>query len=222
MPELYGPGLWGPGLWGALDSPLNFDDLTTYYINLLIMQYVTKVNARRMTGVLVREATAESINAQVRDGFDLETAVGTQLDMLAEYRGIGRTVYGLDLTRDYFAMPYYTDATPENVSGFSIYGEDPTAYWILYADALRAIYAMTDDELRRMTKFLAKTQSRFLSVKEIDDTLWEFFGANLVLQDNEDMTIEYVHNPTDPDTLFTIASGMNLLPKPAGVSVSYT
>jgi hypothetical protein len=117
-------------------------------------------------------------------------------------------------------MPYYTDPTPEAGFGFSLYGVDPTAYWILYADVNRPLYAMTDDELRRMTKYLAKVQSRFLSVKEIDDILWEFFGANLSLTDNEDMTIEYVHNPGDPDTLFTIASEMDLLPKPAGVEVT--
>jgi hypothetical protein len=221
MPELWGGGGWGPGLWGAIDFPVVFDELTTYYINLLIMQYVTKTRARRVTGVFVREATAENLFSLVQEAFDLDDAVGEQIDKLAAYRGLTRTVYGLDLTRDYFAMPYYTDPSPETVSGFSVYGEDPTAYWILYADALRALYAMTDDELRRMTKFLAKVQSRFLSVKEIDDILFEFFGTNLGLQDNENMTIEYVHNPGDPDTLYTIASEMQLLPKPAGVSATF-
>jgi hypothetical protein len=219
MPELWGEGTWGPGLWGAADNPLVFDDLTTYYINLLIMQYVTKRNARRTTGVFVREATAESVISSVQEGFNLDDAVGDQLDMLAAYRGLQRVIYGIDLTRDYFAMPYYTDPSPESVFGFSVYGEDPVSYWILYADVNRPIYAMTDDELRRATKYLAKTQSSFLSIKAIDDILWEFFGDNLSLVDNEDMTIQYSHNPLDPDTLYNIVLGAGILPKPAGVEL---
>jgi hypothetical protein len=199
---------------------LTFDELTTYYINLLIMQYITKANARRTVGVVVQEVTANSIIAQVRDGFDLDAAVGLQLDKLASYRGVQRTVYGLDLSRDYFAMPYYDDPTPEAVSGFSVYGEDPAAYWVLYADVMRPLYAMTDDELRRATKYAASAQSRYLSVKEIDDIFWLFFGANASLEDNEDMTIKYVHNPTDPDTLFKIVNETGMLPHPAGVEVA--
>ena len=217
--EIWGPGLWGPGLWGAADSILVFDGLTTYYINLLIIQYCNKPKARATVGILVRELVSDQIIAQVRDGFNLEVAVGSQLDTLASYRGAQRIVFGIDLTRDYFALPSYDDADLDTYHGIGVYAEDPSVYFMFYADTNRPSYAMTDDELRRLVKLLAKTQSRFLSVKEVDDILWAAFGAMVTLQDNEDMTIEYVHDPSDTDTLYKIAAGVGAFPHPSGVEV---
>ena len=68
-----------------------------------------------------------------------------------------------------------------------------------------------------MTEFLAKTQSRYLSNKEIDDIFWEFFGNNVNMVDNMDMTITYNHDPLDTDTLFGIVVATGSLPRPAGV-----
>lgn len=221
MPEKWGEGLWGEGLWGLAANPLAFDELTLYYVNLLIAQYVNKAKARNTVGVFCREVSADSIAAAVRDGFNLETAVGKQLETLAAYRGCVRTIYGIDLSRDYFAMPYYDDTVPAGYTGYAFYDdtdeEAGAGYWLQYADLDRPLYAMTDDELRRLTMFVALTQSRLLSVKEIDDILWEFFGANLVMTDNEDMSVTYTHDPADPDTLFKIIYGSGNLPKIAAV-----
>jgi hypothetical protein len=220
MPLAWGDGSWGPGLWGSSDNPFEFDEITLYYINLLIMQYVTKERARNTVGVFVRELVNGSLISQVRDGFDLDTAIGVQLDKVAAYRGLVRTVYGIDLTREYFSVAFYDDSTPFDGVGFAFYDEDAPGYSFFYSDTNRPVYSMTDSELRRIVKLVAKTQSRFLSVKEIDEILWAEFGDNLYLVDNENMTIEYVHDPTDTDNLFKIAEGVGALPKPAGVSMT--
>ena len=73
MPYLWNQGIWGLGLWGGEDVPvpLTFDDLMTYYMNLLIRQYINRPNAAGTVGVFVKEVVAGGIYAAVRDGFDL-------------------------------------------------------------------------------------------------------------------------------------------------------
>ena len=71
MPFLWGEGVWGPGLWGAQDNPLTFDALTQYYMNLLIIQYITKKKAVSTVGVFSAEAVAQGIFGTVQDGFSL-------------------------------------------------------------------------------------------------------------------------------------------------------
>jgi hypothetical protein len=200
------------------DSVIVFDDLTAYYQNLLIKQYATKPKAVGTVGVFVREFTASQIIGQVRDGFDLDTAVGVQLEMIAAYRGAVRNVYGIDLLHDYFSMPFYDDADPTSYEGYAFYDDvSVDGYSLFYADSSRPLY---DDELRRLTKYLARVHSSVLTVKEIDDILFEFFGANVTLTDNEDMSITYTHNPADSDKLFVIVSQSGKLPKIAGVSLA--
>lgn len=220
MTPFFGFGGFGLGGYDG-DSPTpSFADLVEYYIGLLIIQYFNKPNARATVGVFAEQGVADEIVTQVRDAFDLETAVGKQLDILARYRGADRNVYGIDLSHPYFSLILYDDADPEDFPGFALY-DDAAVIWFFftYDEADRPVYAMNDDELRRLTMFRAKTQSRFLSLQEIDDILFEFFGNNLSLTDNGDMTITYIHNPADTDTLFTVVAGTNSLPKPAGVQV---
>ena len=219
MPKIYDFGGFGLGGYST-DDDVTFDALTLYYIGLLIIQYQNKPKARAHVGFMVQEVVANQIIAQVRDAFDVKTAVGQQLDLLAEYRGALREVFGLSLTRSYFAMPFYTDGSPGAGIGFALYGDSPiTGYFLLYDDFNRPIYSMTDDELRRLIQLRAQVQSQFLSVAEIDAILVKFFGSNLLLNDNGDMSITYVHNPGDTDTLYTIVAGTNSLPKPAGVAI---
>lgn len=215
----FGFGGYGFGPYDSGPSPIDFSDAVVYYVNLLIIQYRAKSNARNTVGVLTQEGVADGIVAAVRDGFDINTAVGLQIDLLGTYRGAVRTVFGLDLTHSYFATPVYGEADADTVKGFAFYGDVITWFFLQYADAVRPIYSMNDDELRRLIKFRAESQSRFLSLQEIDNILFEFFGTNVTLTDNGDMSITYTHNIGDSDTLFGIVKDTNSLPSPAGVLV---
>ena len=66
------------------------DDLTAYYKNLLIKQYHDKTKAMGTVDTLVRNTLADWVYEDVRDAFDVETAVGVQLDTLAKYVGLIR------------------------------------------------------------------------------------------------------------------------------------
>jgi hypothetical protein len=201
------------------------EELIEYYRQLLIAQYANKGNARATIAAFVAEVVANNVIIDTTAGFDLETAVGAQLDLMATYRGCQRSVFGLDVTRKYFSFPDY-DVDPDTwpQMGFGTYDDVQTidAYWLTYELAEAAIYELNDDELRQLIKFRAKVQSSDFSLESIDDILFEFFGEEVELTDNEDMTITYEHFVGDPNNLFDIVVQTNSLPKPAGVTLIIT
>ena len=67
-------------------------DIKDYYANLLIIQYRNLPNARGTIESLVGESYADGISLDVLNAFDLETAVGQQLDILGKYIGLSRQV----------------------------------------------------------------------------------------------------------------------------------
>lgn len=196
-------------------------ELIDYYVNLLIMQYITKVRARGTVSAFVRQAISDQIIQDVNDGFDLETAVGAQLTAMGTYRGAPRDVVGFDFSRNYFAMPGYDD-DPSPYKGFALYGDTPTWYFLQYEDANASVYTLSDDELRQLIQLFAQIDSSTMGLGEVDLILYSFFSNNVTLIDNADMTIEYEGQLTDPDNLFRIVKEMKALPSPAGVEVTYT
>lgn len=67
-------------------------ELIDYYCNLLIIQYRDKDKARGTVAALAEQVVSDQITTQVQDAFNLETAVGAQLDILGKYIGISRNV----------------------------------------------------------------------------------------------------------------------------------
>lgn len=189
-----------------------------YYRNLLIVQYANKAKAKATVEAFAIEAVADQLMNQLFDGFDLDTAVGMQLDILAAYRGISRYITGLDFGRAYFTLPLYTDADAATRHGFPSYDDpNPSWYWARYEDTNRPTYSMNDDELRRLIKFVASWHSSSLGVGEIDAILYNTFGPNVTLTDNFDMTMGYTRVTDNGDHLYSIIVALGLFPKPAGV-----
>jgi hypothetical protein len=195
------------------------DELAIYYRDLLIIQYLTQPRATATIKAFAAEIVADLIAQQVLDAYDLDTAVGAQLTVLAEYRGVNRKYFGLDIARDYFTMPLYGDST---TFGMALYGgiDDVTWYFETYEDTVASVNILTDSEMLGALRFRTKTHGTFLGLGEIDAILYEFFGDKVNLVDNLDMSITYEHTVPDPDTLFKVLDYTGSLPRPAGVSLS--
>lgn len=199
------------------------EELKDYYKNLLIFQFVALAKARATVGAFAGEAIADQIIEQVRDGFDLDTAVGVQIDMMATYRNAPRKSPGLELNRVYMAMIPYDEAVPGDFYGFSVYADSEITTWFIrcYADNTNPTYTLTDYELVQLIKFLAQVNSSEHSLSDIDEILYDFFGTYVTLEDGADMTMTLTHDATnDPNTLFKIVNYLNLLPRPAGVGLT--
>lgn len=78
-------------------------ELTDYYAGLLAYQYRGQANASRQMKILTKQAVADYLAAQLVSCFDIETAVGTQLDVLGKYIGVSRNV-GIVLVKPYFGF----------------------------------------------------------------------------------------------------------------------
>lgn len=63
--------------------------MDSYYSNLLILQYHDKPKAKATIEAVV-SLLPDDLIQEVTNGFDIETAVGKQLDILGEYIGVDR------------------------------------------------------------------------------------------------------------------------------------
>lgn len=68
-------------------------DLINYYADLLILQYKGQPKAYATIQAIVAGPIADQLPIAVQDAFDLDTAVGVQLDVLGKYAGVVRTGY---------------------------------------------------------------------------------------------------------------------------------
>lgn len=72
---------------------MSTQDLIIYYANLLILQYIGKPRAYATIQALVQPAIMDQLPIAVQNAFDIDTAVGVQLDVLGKYVGISRNAY---------------------------------------------------------------------------------------------------------------------------------
>jgi len=164
------------------------DTLLTYYAELLVAQYYRKPKATGTVRAFVRAMVADSIFAQVRDGFDVDTAIGAQLDVLGELRGVTRYYYTLDLSKTYMAVPAYADDVP-TYPGLDTYDaatHPSVQYFMLYDDFTAC--TLSDADFRRMITFLASAHSSNCTIGYLDDLCYEYFGVNVNILDAVSVT----------------------------------
>jgi len=197
-------------------------ELVDYYVNLLILQYQNKPNAKATVSLFVTEAICNQIIYQVLNAFDIDTAVNNQLTILGKYVNAPREITGLNLGMTFFAMPSYLDVNPDVYAGFYVYTNTDaqvTSFFEQYPD-LNTVYTLNDNDLRSLIQLKAEVNSSDCSMESIDNILNEFFGATCLATDNGDMTLTYAF--TDAvGNLPGIVAAIGALPKPAGITVSY-
>ncbi len=67
------------------------EEIIAYYADLLILQYRKLTKARATIETIVAPVVMDQLPFDVRDAFNLETAVGAQLDILGKYAGVRRS-----------------------------------------------------------------------------------------------------------------------------------
>ncbi len=188
-----------------------------FYADLLIVQYNGKDKASRTIKLLANQAACDGLAQEEATTFNLDTAIGAQLDILGRIVGVPRNVQGLVIGRDYYNFTTY--ALPAS-NGFASYADavyPSDILWLSYADVSSASYAMTDDEMRIIIRLKIALNTKNSSTKDITEILWDFFGDDVEFIDNKDMTITY-NISTDIQQVMEIAVFLGFLPKPMGVS----
>jgi hypothetical protein len=194
--------------------------LIEYYGKLLIMEYYGLPKAVGTIAALARQAVASMIVLQVRAGYSLGTATGKQLDCLGELIGVSRSVPNYIPGTPEFALPRYADPGAGSYIGFARYaGAAPDGHWKRYTDSDTS-YIMSDGVFAQFIEFLVAVRASNYSIAALSAIFFRFFGTNVTITDNFDMTMTYTHQSSDPGVLFGILDYLELLPHPAGVSYS--
>lgn len=79
---------------------INTESVIEFYQNLLIIQYNQKEKARAEVALHVKNMMADGLISKVQDGYDIETAVGIQLDVIGKYIGKDRAYVSALLNDD--------------------------------------------------------------------------------------------------------------------------
>ena len=199
-------------------------ELRDYYKALIIIQYFDKPKAQGHVGALISETIASQIINQVWQGFNIDTAVGKQLDIIGKYVGINRIVSGFSFGRNYLGLPSYDDPTPGTYYGLALYGDTPSWFFMRYSDTGNQ-YKMTDVEMRTIIKMKIEINNMYCSLSNIDEYIQDYFTVGVTpvvaVIDNLNMTINYNFSGSI-QVIHRLAAFLNLLPAPAGVQTITT
>lgn len=78
------------------------DELKQYYADLLILQYKGKPKASAHIKHLVSMVIADQLPKSVESAFDLDNAIGAQLDVIGKYAGVRKSDSPVDLSNAEF------------------------------------------------------------------------------------------------------------------------
>ena len=81
----------------------NLIALCNYYVQRLIFQYSDKPNAQRLIAILAKQGLLNDLASELLTAFNLDSAVGPQLDVVGKYIGASR-IQGSATSPGYFSL----------------------------------------------------------------------------------------------------------------------
>lgn len=197
---------------------MNNDDLIAYYTNLLIIQYSGQPNAQATIAAVARSLMINDLIRAVENAYDVNTALGPQLDVLGKYVGVSRQVTGSAFTRTYFGYTLYGTSPPfAGISGYMKYGDIPPDVQVrTYQESSQTIYTLTDEEFRTVIKLKIILNFTLSTLKDVDDNLPNYFGGKVIVTDFFNMKISYIFEDSIAK-LASIAISEGLVIRPTGV-----
>lgn len=218
---------WDSGIyWDSNVNPLQetIESIVNYYVSLLIIQYANKPKAQAHIELIVRSILANAIFLDVLNGYDLETAVGVQLDVIGKYAGVTRYYSQIDL-ENYFAFTDYSEADPDSEPkfGFSTYATfDGFSYngTLTYNSIITTQNALSDDDFRILIKLAIIQNTSNHGHGDIDEKLYALFGLDIRLEMLGTKKIYYFFTSAITPLIQAIII-KKLLPKPIGVRLTY-
>lgn len=199
-------------------ATISLREATRYYAQLLAYQYRDLPRASQFIELLTKQALGDLFGLQVQDAYNVDDAIGAQLDVIGRYVGASRVV-AIPIQRPFFGLwlSGITDPLFQNLNGFSD-STDPAVnpQAIFYrAQFVRQSNVMLDDVAYRLLiklKIILNTTDS--SLAEIQEYLHTFLPGLVTVVDNEDMTLTYTFLKQTPLPSSVLALYM---PKPAGV-----
>lgn len=197
--------------------------LVDYYVNLLIIQYNGKPKAAATIRAITEQIVASGIYTDVLNAYNIDTAVGAQLDVIGKYVGVDRFFSVTDPV-DYFAFTDYVEADPdsEDKYGLVTYANFETEVGngvLNYNSVLTIDNKLVDDDYRVIIKLKIIQNNSNHSHRSIDDSIFEFFGDAVRPDSIGNMQMTYfITSQLTP--VIQAALIKNILPRPMGVGLN--
>jgi len=193
---------------------MTLDELKSYYSGILIKQYANKPRAIATVESVAGELWLDGMLLDEPSCFDLDEAVGAQLDILGRIVGITREIHGLDLTNTYFQFTDYSATAGTDFADYSDLGTTGILWRRYFVDA---VTNMTDDQMRAVIKLKIIFNCFSRTMKSIKEALFAEFAGSIDIEDNLDMTVDFdVYDPYHQ--VSDIADFLGIFPTAMGVS----
>lgn len=202
---------------------MSIDPTLIYYSDRLIRQYRTSEKAVETVQLMANQSFIDGFALEESLCFDLDTAVGAQLTVLGIIVGVPRTVYILNISRQFSNYIRYTGTpNPSFTFGLGRYTDvpyDPNGYlFFRYNFKNSGTYTLLDFEMRVLIRLKIILNNSYSSTKQITDLIYQYFAGVINVVDNKNMTITYNVN-SSLTNVAQAAISLGLLPKPMGVGL---
>lgn len=195
-------------------------ELTAYYVARMISIYRDKPKASQTVNLFVKQLLADNLISDFNAAFDIDQAVGAQLDILGKYIGAARDV-GIEDTRPFFGfVDYNYPAGDQNENGFVLYESlavNAEGIWYEYNFSNQSTTQLTDFQYRQLMKLKISTNGTENTMDAIQRQIADFFPGQLQVRDNLDMTLTYFFGSSFQLPLSVLEA---YLPRPMGVGVT--
>lgn len=186
-----------------------------YYADLLILQYHSKPKARATIKLCTDIYMADGLVFQLPDILDIDTAQGAQLDIIGKILDCPRIVQGV-----YNDLKFFQFHIDENSLGFSTNGDPVNAAFRSIQNYNKSEYALPDEDYRFLLKFKSAVNVMRGSEKDIDEALYNVFNGDVILKNNQNLTITYIIS--DKRTLAALAAkNLGYYRAPEGIGANY-
>lgn len=199
---------------------MDIEELIQYYTDLLIIQYNDRPKARATISLMVEEMLANGVITDIRDAFNIDTAVGEQLDILGKYIGLSRTYSEEVYDSVFFGFSDYTEVEPADVEGFTDASDFLTkdGEFLEASDAVAVENLLNDDSYRILLKLKIKKNYSNASNKFIDDSIFETFGSELRAIETYNMMMVFFIDP-NYSKIIQVAFQKGVIPIPMAVGI---
>lgn len=200
------------------------DELIEYYVKLLIIQYAGRPKAQATIRAFAKALMADGVMFAVRDAYNIETAVGVQLDVIGKYVGIDR-FYNITAPEGYFRTPDYEEVNPQDEpGGFTDYAgfdvDDQYNGTMTYNSIVTKNNQLNDEDYRQLIKLKIIQNHSNHSHQSIDDSIFAFFGTDVIPTSQGNMHMYYFISD-DASSIVLAAQAKGVLPRPMGVGVGF-
>lgn len=199
----------------------SLESIKEWACNLIIMQYRNSLKNREFIKLLVELIFANNILLRIRDGFNIDSAVGIQLDIIGAWVGIDRFYNYVDYPyRPWFSLIDWNKEPDTNLQGgFSTYEnfDDENGGFVTYQDILYEKRRLNDADFRKIINLKIIKNNLYMTCKNIDDAIWNFFDQDVYTTWNKkNLIYKYNNNIAD---FIKICESKNVLPCPTGMKV---